>query len=255
MTQNIAEILHRFEPITLGEMDSVKLMDRTDTKYTFRLELLPAFMATMKESYRVLDVNGHRISRYESLYFDTKDFALYKHHLKGKLNRYKIRFRTYVESNLHFFEIKFKNNKGRTIKNRIEHQYTENKIDETAEQFLIKNSPIDPGSLEHKFNVGFSRITFVNRFAPERVTIDMKLTFSNPNDSKQMENLVIAEVKQANPFVSAFVRTMKDHHIRQGALSKYCYGVINLCNQERFNNFKPQLLLLNKLIYDPVTRS
>ena len=255
MDEIIKSTLKQFEPITLAEMDSVKLMDRTDTKYTFNIEYLPLFLESMKDSYRVLDVNGCRINSYQSLYFDTSDFRLYNDHLTGKMNRYKIRFRSYVESNLHFFEIKYKNNKGRTIKNRIEHQYKENRIDTTAEQFLKEHTPIDPECLEKKFNVGFSRITFVNRFTPERVTIDTNMSFTNGKESKQFENLVVAEVKQSKHFVSAFVRLMKDHHVREGALSKYCYGVMCLFTSLRFNNFKPQLLLLNKLTYDPVTRA
>lgn len=255
MNEIINSTLKQFEPITLAEMDSVELMDRTDTKYTFNIEYLPLFLESMKDSYRVLDVNGIRINSYQSLYFDTRDFKLYNDHLTGKTNRYKIRFRSYVESNLHFFEIKYKNNKGRTIKNRIEHQYKENKIDLTAEQFLKEHTTIDPECLEKKFNVDFSRITFVNRHTPERVTIDTNMSFKKDNESKQFRNLVVAEVKQSKHFVSAFVRLMKDYHVREGALSKYCYGVMCLFTQLRFNNFKPQLLLLNKLIYDPVTRA
>ncbi len=255
MKLTVNDTLQLFEPISLKEMDSVALMDRTDTKYTFRQEMLPAFIDAIKDSYRVLEVNGHRISRYESFYFDTKDFDLYKYHHRGKLNRFKIRFRTYVESNLHFFEIKFKNNKGRTVKNRIKYPQIESNITGQAELFLSKHSPFESTNLEHKFNVNFSRITFVNRHAPERVTIDMNLEFANNDKQQKLEQLVIAEVKQSKPFVSTFVRLMKDHHIRVGSLSKYCFGVMSLYEQQRFNNFKPQLLLLNKLIYGTPARA
>ena len=40
-------------------------------------------------------------------------------HQNKKLNRYKIRQREYLISDISFFEIKFKSNKGRTIKKRI----------------------------------------------------------------------------------------------------------------------------------------
>ena len=255
MKETVNNILTYFEPISLSEMDDVALMDRTDTKYTFRLESLPAFIESIKDSYRVLEVNSNRISRYESLYFDTKDFDLYNYHHMGKMNRFKIRFRTYVESNLHFFEIKFKNNKGRTVKNRIKYPQTESNIAGKAEKFLLEHSPFLSSSLEQKFKVNFSRITFVNRNAPERVTIDLNLEFVNDDKRHLLEKLVIAEVKQSKPFVSTFVRLMKDHHIRKGSLSKYCFGVMSLYEQQRFNNFKPQLLLLNKLMYGPSARA
>lgn len=255
MKEQINNLLQSFEPITLEEMDNVKLMNRFDTRYSFSINSLPVFIEMMKDSYRILEVNGFRISRYESFYFDTKDFNLYFNHHRGKLNRYKLRFRSYVESNIHFFEIKFKNNKGKTIKNRIEHPRIETNISGPVKEFLQEHSSIDPKNLEHKLRTDFSRMTFVNRFRPERVTIDIDLSFSNGNEKRSMQNLVIAEVKQEKPFVSAFVRMMKDHHIRQGGLSKYCFGVMEIFAQQRSNNFKRQLLHLNKYIYGTSTRT
>ena len=113
----LQKFIEKFEPITLEEMESVKLMDRVDTKYVFPFSQLPHILDEMKSYYRLLDINNIRMHRYESLYYDTNDFQLYAKHQSGRLNRYKLRFRKYVDSNgLTFFEIKFKNNKGRTIK-------------------------------------------------------------------------------------------------------------------------------------------
>src|SRR5687767_7859268 len=116
---SISEALLQFAPISLDEMDGVKLMDRTDTKFLFKAEQLPAFLEQLATSYRVLEINDRRICRYETLYFDTADFQLYLCHQNGKLNRYKVRFRRYVESDVSYFEVKLKNNKGRTIKTRV----------------------------------------------------------------------------------------------------------------------------------------
>ena len=84
-------------------MDSVSLMNRTDTKYIFRIEQLPAFIEEIANDYKILDVDGNRINSYETLYYDTADFQMYIHHQNGKANRYKVRFRKYVESKLNFF--------------------------------------------------------------------------------------------------------------------------------------------------------
>lgn len=102
MNQEVLSKLNQFNPITLQEMDGVKLMDRTDTKFTFNIQQLPEILEEAKEYYRILEVESNRISRYKTLYFDTEDFDLYNEHHSGKLNRYKIRHRTYVESNLGF---------------------------------------------------------------------------------------------------------------------------------------------------------
>jgi hypothetical protein len=246
--ENLNSILAEFSPITLKEMDNVKLMDRTDTKYVFAFQQLPLFLEQLRNDYRILAVEGSRISRYESLYFDTKNFDLYHCHHRRKPSRFKIRFRKYVESNLHFFEVKFKNNKGRTIKSRVKQNGIDGSIKDAAELLLKDKTPLESSNLEAKIWVNYSRITFVNKFSPERVTIDIELTFKNNEKSKSIHNLVIAEVKQDKAVSSAFVKLMKKYHVREGSISKYCYGVINLFDKIKHNNFKPNLILLKKII-------
>lgn len=236
-------------------MDSVKLMDRTDTKFIFTSVQLPLFLELLKDDYKVLDVNGNKISRYESLYFDTKDFDLYHCHHRGKPNRFKIRFRKYVESDLNFFEIKFKNNKGRTIKDRVKQKQIETSIQNESELLLKEKTTLRSESLEAKLWVNCSRITLVNKNSPERVTIDIDLTFKNAEQNKAIHNLVIAEVKQDKALVSAFIKLMKKHHIREGSISKYCYGVISLFREIKHNNFKPNLILLKKILYATTARA
>lgn len=233
-------------------MDNVKLMDRTDTKYVFPFAQLPFLMEGLKNDYRVLNVNENKISRYESLYFDTQNFDLYHSHHRGRVNRFKIRFRKYVESELHFFEIKFKNNKGRTIKDRVKQNQIDNCIKDNAEFLLKAKTPLQASHLEAKLWVNYSRITLVNKYSPERVTIDLNLNFKNPLQDKFIPNLVIAEVKQDKAKASPFIKLMKKNHIREGSISKYCFGVISLFDSIKHNNFKPNLILLKKAIYGTI---
>ena len=235
-------------------MDSVKLMDRTDTKFIFRYDQLPELLNQLKNDYRILDINDNRISRYESLYFDTKNFDLYHSHHRGKPSRFKIRFRKYVESDLHYFEVKFKNNKGRTIKDRVKQKQIDGSIKDNAEELLTHKTPLKSDNLEAKMWVNYSRITFVNKHSPERVTIDLNLTFKNNEQNKTIHNLVIAEVKQDKFVISAFLKLMKKYHIREGAISKYCYGVVTLFEKIKHNNFKPKLILIKKALYGITAR-
>lgn len=234
-------------------MDSVALMNRTDVKFAFSRERLPEFLQQLSQHYYVLDVNGHRISRYESLYFDTIKFDLYFSHHRKKPARYKIRCRKYVESDLHFFEVKFKNNKGRTIKDRVKQQLIDGKIVDVAESLLKAKTPISANDLEAKFWVNYSRITLVNKHAAERVTIDLNLTFKNDEQEKEIDDVVIAEVKQDKQVSSKFLELMKQYRIRKVSLSKYCFGVINLYNTLKHNNFNKNLRLIKKTIDVTVT--
>ena|SRR6218665_278002 len=236
-------------------MDSVKLMDRTDTKFVFTFNDLAFFLQQLSNDYRVLNVDGNLISRYESLYFDTQNFDLYYSHHRGRPNRFKIRCRKYVESELHFFEVKFKNNKGRTIKDRVKQKEINGAIVDHAEDLLKEKTPMLPDHLEAKLWVNYSRITLVNKHSPERVTIDLNLNFKNADQDKTIDNLVIAEVKQDKALTSTFMKLMKKHHIREGSISKYCYGVISLFGSIKHNNFKPNLILLKKILNGTIARA
>jgi len=251
VVDNIKNILSKFTPTTLGEMDTIKLMDRRDTKYIFTLAELPRFLHQLTDDYRVLDVEGNRISRYESLYFDTPDFEFYHKHQRGKANRYKLRYRKYVESDLVFFELKYKSNKGRTIKNRIRQEGIDDTISAKASEWLHSKKHIAPRDVEPKFKIFYSRITLVNKNFPERVTLDIDLWYRNHSQSKSFDNLVIAEVKQDKSAFSAFKKLMKKYHVRTASLSKYCLGVINLTEDIKYNNFKPVLINLKKILDGP----
>lgn len=233
-------------PIDLKDMDNAQLMNRVDTKYIFSLPQLPGFLEVLKNDYYILDVNGNRISRYESLYFDTQNFDLYLSHHRGKPSRFKIRFRKYIESKQDYFEVKIKSNKGRTIKSRVKQNQTDT-IRDKAEDLLKTKTSLFAEQLEPKLWVNYSRITLVNKHSAERVTIDVDLTFKNSEQSRTINNLVIAEVKQEKFFASPFVKLMKIGHVRQGAISKYCYGVVTLF-QMKHNNFKHALIKINKLL-------
>ncbi|MBI2279092.1 MAG: polyphosphate polymerase domain-containing protein [Bacteroidetes bacterium] len=250
--EEIKNILNTFDVITLSEMDAVKLMDRTDTKFVFNRIELSDILNQLQPFYKVLEVNGNKVSKYESLYFDTPKFEMYHKHQSGKLNRHKVRFRKYVESNLKFFEVKFKNNKGRTIKTRVKQDQIDNIIQHQAQELLIKKTTHTSENLEPKIWVNYTRITLVNKNSPERVTIDLNLHFVKDHQVKNIDNLIIAEVKQDKSSSSPFLKLMKKLHIRQGSVSKYCFGVITFFDNIKHNNFKPKLISIKKITHDTI---
>lgn len=245
---SVADMISQMQSITLKEMDGVKLMDRTDTKYTFSYEQLPLVLLTLKDDYRILEIDGISLCRYETLYYDTSELELYLKHHSGKLNRYKIRHRTYVDSNTGFLEVKFKNNKSRTIKSRIKKNELPKNFDGDSVQFLKSAFPFDPATLIPVIWVNYKRMTLVNKKSAERVTIDLNLEFIRENSKKSYEGLVIAEVKQEKKKPSPFINLMKQLHIREGSISKYCMGIAVSCEGVKTNNFKEKLLTLKQFI-------
>ncbi len=250
--EEISEILKKFEPITLEKMDSVKLMNRSDTKFIFKAEQLPVFLNQLTDEFYVLDVNGIRQNKYETLYYDTVDFKFYNDHQRGKADRNKVRHRLYVDSGLHFFEIKNKNNKGRTIKERIKLKQLEYKIEGKSEAFLFNKTQMNGKELEPKLWGNYTRITLVNKHLPERLTIDTNLFFKFGEKEKSLPEIVIAELKQDKSSKSFFAQLMNKYRIKQASISKYCYGVIFLYNNIKMNNFKPNLITLNKICYGKI---
>jgi hypothetical protein len=253
---NPENILGSFEPITLKEMDGVKLMDRTDTKFTFDVARLPAILEKVRTQYKCLHIEDQVLSTYRTLYYDSKDFQLYNKHHSGALNRYKIRHRTYVESNIGFLEVKFKNNKGRTIKERIKQRVASELFSDDAYKFLSKELPFNPSVLSPVVWINYKRATLVNKFTAERVTIDLDLQFISEGRSITLDNLVIAEVKQDRKNASPFLDVMKEMHIREGSISKYCFAIAFTRENVKKNNFKEKLFSLKHIInYDIIANS
>ena len=246
--RDLANILDTFEPVSLAEMDNVKLMDRFDSKFTFRIDHLPRVLEEMKPYYRVLEVGGVRASRYETLYFDTNSLLLYSRHHTGKFTRYKVRYRKYVDSDLCFFEIKAKNNKGRTIKKRIERKSVESAIAGEPEELLNTETKLCAKDLKAMIQVNFTRLTFVSKACPERLTIDLQLSYKNEVSAVSFPKLVIAEVKRERSSASSpFIKVMRACKIWEGSMSKYCFGIVNLFPRVKMNLFKERIRQIRQL--------
>lgn len=247
--KNDANILNEFKAIDLSEINKNSFLDRKDTKFFIPEEKINEFLERIKLNYLVLQVNGARLGEYETHYFDTPDLTLYKNHHHGKLNRYKIRIRTYVNSALSFLEVKFKSNKGRTVKSRIKYNIL-NKLNETALNFIKEKGFKNPELLVPSVVINYRRITLLEKNLLEKITIDTLLHFKNNNTSKSIDNIAIIEIKQHNKLISDAVMNLKKMGIKPVSISKYCLAIISLYPNVAKNNFKPKLHQLNKIRND-----
>jgi len=243
----LLELISTFDPIALDEMDQVRLMTRKDTKFVFGEESLIPLLQEIKGDYRVLDVKGIRSNRYRTLYLDTDAFDFYLQHQNGKLNRNKVRYRKYVDSDLCFLEVKFKNNKGQTVKKRIEVEDFEKEMSAENKAFIDRTTALNK-TLEPKLWNTFNRITFVNNQLKERLTIDYNLHFEFGEDHLELPHVIIAELKQErinrnSPFAAA----AKKMGIRDTRMSKYCIGSALLNDELKHNRFKSKILTLKKI--------
>jgi len=247
----INDIILNFSPISLNEMDNVKFMERTDNKYVFPFQKLADVLSEMVPYYRLLNINNVCNQTYNSLYFDTDDMTLYRKHYVGKPDRFKFRSRIYVDSEkLTFFEVKHKNNKGITNKKRIKIPEVHELLLDDENNFICNHSNINLTSLKPKLWVNYKRLTFVNKFIPERLTIDTDLYYQKTNSDEKiyLPQFVIAETKhETNSEVSHFVRIIRKNGVREGSISKYCFGVYSLFDNVPKNNFKPKVRFIYKM--------
>lgn len=247
-TTQIDNIINDFKPIHLDEMDGVKLMNRVDTKFALTRKQLTEILPELIKDYRILEIDGVRFPVYESEYFDSKSLGFYIDHHRKKINRFKVRFRKYVESDIAFLEVKHKN-KGRTDKQRIMVSDLPGEISKEHHDF-VRNTGVDQESLDYILTNKFNRITLVGINTVERVTFDLNLEFFGNGNHSNLDHLVIAELKQERlTRTSPFYKIAKRKLIRPYRLSKYCIGVIELFGKEnvKYNRFKKKLLKINKL--------
>jgi VTC domain len=237
--------IEAFAPVGLDQLGKADLMSRVDRKYYFPLHFLPNILNAIQDDYLMLEVNGVRLNTYKTLYFDTEKLDCFVQHHRGNGHRYKVRHRTYVESKLGFLEVKLKNNKGRTIKDRIRLLEPQLLMGQSSE-FVESKTPFHTSDLRPSIWVEYQRLTLVGKHHPERVTLDLHLTFSNETQKKSFPDIVIAEVKQDRQGTSPFVKLMQKHHLRPGGISKYCFGIMSLFPDIKSNHFKNKLHLLKK---------
>lgn len=243
--------LAQFAPISLDQMAGVALLDRMETKFVFHERRLDSILENLFDSYRVLQVNDSRLNHYRTLYFDTPDFALFRRHQAGGRNRFKVRSRSYLDTDLAFLEIKHKVKGNRTVKNRIKTADFVDRLSPHAADFLNAYLPSSSWPLEPKLWNEYTRITLVGIHNPERVTIDLNLQFRAGDQAIILPGVVIAEVKKSGAEQdSAFISLMSAGKLRVTGFSKYCVGVSMLFPEIKHNRFKPNLKMVSKLIQE-----
>lgn len=249
----INDRLREMQTITLQQMQDIRLMDRIDSKFVAPVSYLPILLSKMQSLFMVQEVNDTLITPYTTQYLDTDHLDLYLMHQNGKLNRQKVRIRSYVESDLSFLEIKNKNNKKRTRKVRIStcHSHIDS-VDDFEEEvsFLEENSLFEYHNLQPVLANTFKRITFVNNNKSERITIDFDLAFDNYRTgiNRNLEELMVLELKQDGWQHSDFRDILLDLRIKPISFSKYCMGTMLTNPEVKYNRFKAKWAIINKIL-------
>jgi hypothetical protein len=248
MNMAVASPLEGFRGHCLAEQMQARLMNRVDTKFLVPAYLLDACLRGLEHHYSILEIDGRRRFTYDTLYFDTPERQLYLDHHNGKLNRFKLRIRHYRETGDSFLEVKKKNNRDRTIKNRLpltSQTVASSRVVPFLEEQLGR--PV-AGMLPALF-VGYRRMTFMSAQGTERITVDTGLGFysADRRSGLCLPDVAVFEVKYDRkvPF-SPFLECLGQLGCRPVQFSKYCIGTSLLFGHEcKTNRFKPLLRRLH----------
>ena len=251
MLTDCAHILNDFNTISLDEMSSIRLMNRIDSKYLANENQLRRLLEMAHGEYMVQSIDGIRQSEYSTQYLDDRFNTMYLNHHNGRLTRQKVRIRTYVDTGDNFFEVKLKNNHGRTKKKRIHLTGADTYIQDGAAQFLEENGmlPIPLSDMTPKVANHFKRITLVNNARTERLTIDRELSFYNKETGldRNMDNLVVIEVKRDGNTYSPVQDLLRELRIFPSGFSKYCIGMALTTPGIKRNMFNERIRKIEKL--------
>jgi VTC domain len=247
--KQIEHQLEAFSTIDLKELSQVALLDRVDTKYMGHLEQLMNILPSLVNDYRVLSHEGYNQFEYETTYLDTEDFQLYKAHHQGRANRYKVRTRAYTDTGVYFDEIKFKDNRKKTYKTRVQRDERDQIIDREFREFIAENDGLEDvaDSLIPVLDVDYTRMTFVDLLLKERITLDYGLRFNKESSNSKMDNIFILEVKKSSQKQKSNIESiLKVNRIYPSSISKYCVGMIFTNKDIKYNRFKPLIRNISK---------
>ena len=218
--------LQRLEPIDLGRLEaSAALLARTDRKYAVAVDDAVALAAGIRPDTQVLEIDGLREFRYETVYFDTPALDTYLAAARSRPRRAKVRTRAYLDSGLCMLEAKVRDRRGTTVKHRLPHPLDERTALGDAGLAFLETIPevaaLVPG-LRPVSTTRFRRTTLFDPSAGTRATIDVGLEGEAFGGRRiAVPHLAVIETKSPGP-PTPIDRLLWAAHHRPAKISKYC---------------------------------
>ena len=246
--ESLRSLVEQPPSLSLAEMAPLALLDRIDFKFVLHPEQLLQVLERVIRHYLVLEVNGVRLHRYLTTYFDTPDLAMYFDHHNGGRSRYKLRCRSYLDTRTAFVEVKMKTNKERTIKFRRNVPEHVTRLDTMGRDWLPPCLPYTLDQLQAVVWNRFVRLTLANFEHRERITIDTDIIFGSGERTFAHGGLCVVEVKQpkfswaGSPLAGELHRL----HLQPQSISKFVIAAAHFYPGCKTNHFKPLLMQLNR---------
>lgn len=234
-TDRILTALEGLADISLDELVAeAALLTRIDRKYLVAAQQAPEVLAGLPRSTRVLTIDDRRAARYASTYFDTPELTAYHGAALRRRRRFKVRTRTYVDSNDQYLEVKTEGARGVTVKERIDlHHGDLDPLGEVGREYIDETlaathiDHVHSADLHPVLETHYRRTTLYLPDTHSRATIDTDLRWLRLGDDAAeltLPDLVIVETKSgAQP--SPVDQLLWHAGIRPTAISKYATGM------------------------------
>lgn len=236
MRPGIDSYISAMAPISLAELtDSAGLLERVDRKYVLNSEELTELLQNLLGTVAVLEIDGNRSFGYESVYFDTPDFASYNGAARGRPNRFKVRTRTYLEAGTSMLEVKTKGRRGATVKQRCSHvSGNPSVLGAEGLRFVdtvLENTTLDgsrSAALRPTVTTSYQRTTLAGLDDISRITIDADLACVDAQNARvHLDGKYVVETKSASTPCAAD-RVLWSLGRRPEKISKYGIGIAAL---------------------------
>jgi VTC domain len=222
-------MLDDFAMVSLAEvLGAATLLTRIDHKYMVPLDALPGVIERL--DLPVLEIEGRRIFRYESVYFDTPTWSTYLASAHRRRRRLKVRTRSYLDSGTCMLELKSKGYRDQTVKERIAYDPDDRDVlTSAAREFLAARAPdLADDQLGAVLTTTYRRSSFADLTLGARVTIDTDLVCEDSTGQRiGTPGYAIVETKSANGSCRAD-RMLWSAGYRPDSISKYGLGVAAL---------------------------
>ncbi len=217
-------------PVALDEMESTAaLLTRRDRKYIVPLAVAAELVDRLEAACRVLEIDGRRRFRYESVYFDTPQHASYLGAARRRPRRFKVRTRSYLDSGCCLLEIKSRDRRGRTVKERLEHPIEIRSHLDPAGRAFVRQCPLigeQSLALEPTLTTRYTRATLL--VGQARVTIDTEVEgHAVDGRTVTLVGMAIIETKSGGP-PSQADRVLWSLGHRPTRVSKFCTSLAAL---------------------------
>jgi hypothetical protein len=210
--------------------DNADLQTRRDRKYILPPSVVADVIRSRGPELCVLDMDGARTFAYESVYFDTPTLDSYRSSAHGRRLRFKVRTRTYLDSQGCALELKSLGARGETVKERLEYDLRDrHELNDIAHEYLESQGlpPAVGRSLSPTLTTTYHRSTLLDSEGA-RYTIDAGLVCTGRDGtSATVGESVFLETK-APGAATPLDRLVWSWGHRPVAVSKYCGGLAAL---------------------------